>query len=151
MADVPSPECGAPCPGADRLAAFLHEELSAAQLRAIESHVSLCAACGEVLHRLDAASDEPMREMFAGLVAGTLDDSDFERMMRAAERAFAPRASAKEEPPPPERVGQYQLFERLGRGGMGVVFRAQHLRLKKWVAVKLLPPGRVGAQAVARF
>jgi serine/threonine protein kinase len=50
------------------------------------------------------------------------------------------------------RLGQYQLFERIGRGGMGVVHRAVHTRLQKQVAIKILSGGRWSdASLVQRF
>ena len=42
---------------------------------------------------------------------------------------------------PPERtLGSYRLLERIGKGGMGEVYRAQHLKLGREAAVKVLPP-----------
>ncbi|MCC7073939.1 MAG: serine/threonine protein kinase [Deltaproteobacteria bacterium] len=49
-------------------------------------------------------------------------------------------------------VGGYRLVDRLGKGGMGVVYRAEHQRLGKKVAIKMLRPDLVADRAlVQRF
>src|SRR5215218_8218709 len=37
-------------------------------------------------------------------------------------------------------VAGYRIEERIGRGGMGVVYRAEHLNLRRRAAIKLIAP-----------
>lgn len=52
---------------------------------------------------------------------------------------------------PSALIGRYQLFERLGQGGMGVVYRAYDPAARRWVAIKLIHPGLDPQQFLARF
>ncbi len=38
-------------------------------------------------------------------------------------------------------LGNYRVLDRLGAGGMGVVFRAEHIKMRKQVAIKVLSMG----------
>jgi len=50
------------------------------------------------------------------------------------------------------QLGQYTLRKKIGEdGGMGAVFLADHVLMKRPTAVKLLPPEKAGRSAVARF
>ena len=49
------------------------------------------------------------------------------------------------------RLGQYTLLEKIGEGGMGVVYRAEHEMLRRPTAIKLLPPASAGLEGLKRF
>jgi serine/threonine-protein kinase len=49
-------------------------------------------------------------------------------------------------------VGNYTVLDKLGKGGMGAVYKAQHKRMKRIVALKMLPSSATkSSDSVKRF
>lgn len=82
-------------------------------------------------------------------VAEALPTAWADRLARAAllATAAAPRPRA----PVHDRVGRYRLLEPIGRGGMGVVWRAAQAETGRHVALKLMRPELLSRRALDRF
>jgi eukaryotic-like serine/threonine-protein kinase len=66
--------------------------------------------------------------------------------------AGPPLAADEPGPAPGDRLGPYEIVGRLGKGGMGEVYRARDPRLGRELAIKVLAPGRSrDRDARARF
>src|SRR5262249_51794806 len=54
--------------------------------------------------------------------------------------------------PPGSRIGAYELVEVIGAGGMGIVYRARDAKLRRDVALKVLPEAvALDPDRIARF
>jgi serine/threonine protein kinase len=114
------------------------------------------AACdvvyGEYLLREqlgESPSPDEYRHRFPDL-AGALDRQlDLHHALAEPSRSGAPSTSGAQPPPidEPPTIPGYEIFEEIGRGGMGVVYRARQLSLDRDVALKVLRvrPGRDAA------
>ena len=47
-----------------------------------------------------------------------------------------------------QTISHYLILEKLGEGSMGIVFRADHTRLRRYIALKLLSDAYSGARNV---
>ena len=137
-----SPECPPP----SEWEALWAGQLTAERLREIEYHLDECAACAE---RVVAFTPPPLMREAARETASHIDTPDiwYLRMRTSLldESTGSPTIDLVEgESPnttgtqPPSTIGDYELIERIGRGGMGVVFRARQIKLDRIVAVKTL-------------
>lgn len=62
------------------------------------------------------------------------------------------RENSSQSGTPGSNLGGYEIVGELGRGGMGIVYRARHRRLKRFVAIKMIQPDRrPSTRELARF
>jgi formylglycine-generating enzyme required for sulfatase activity len=135
------------CPDRDALEAYLLGKIDDG---AIDAHLNECADCQAALDTLDAAVNGP----FACLRQAAPTSADWQppyQLIARAEGLFEATVDLDDIETKgrrlPFQVGDYLLLELVAQSGMGQVYKAQHVHLKKTVAVKLIAPWLVRSSA----
>ncbi|MCS6849770.1 MAG: serine/threonine protein kinase [Gemmataceae bacterium] len=146
------------CPTHGLLSDYVLGRLDDDHFALFSQHIESCSNCQETVAAMDCLEDSFVRRLKRDCHGSQVAMSpELERWLEAAEaindlvgRQSRNGNQAAEELP--RLLGQYLLVERLGNGGMGVVYKAQHMKLKCWVALKILAPGlSLDSRSLARF
>ena len=70
-----------------------------------------------------------LRELIAKLEAGDAEEID-----------LLSESTSDSSSKTPQVIGDFRIIKEIGKGGMGTVYEAEQISLKRKVALKLLPP-----------
>ena len=130
--------CSVGCLHDTQARAFVEGELNAAGRGEVERHLADCATCRATVAALGPAHDPTLATVPPSVgtdetLAATPGTDP--TVLAGARR---PPPSTDTDWPPGTHIGRYVVLARIGRGGMGTVFRAEDVELGRPVALKRL-------------
>jgi hypothetical protein len=128
-------------PSLDELRAFDQGRLGSAEWSAVERHLVGCPVCSR---RIEEIPEERLADL--------LRDYDAADTPQSSGTAAPPAVPPGDAPAELARHPRYRLLGVLGAGGHGKVFKAEHLLMRREVALKIIHPHLLAeGTAVERF
>jgi serine/threonine-protein kinase len=149
------------CPSHDAIVAYVLGQLSLDQVELVGNHIAVCARCEASLKAVPEMEDTfvanlrhvlegaPPLEIEAPFTASSTGPSVGAHAAITQIDLRDPRVEGRQLP---AQFGPYLLLEKLGEGGMAVVFKARQVRPNRLVAIKIPRCAPVpGTEAYQRF
>ncbi len=136
------------CISSKKCARLLEGVLSEQEAELIARHVDSCEECQSKMEvqsapAFDTSLTPAQRKAWSAALARRGTNNAIDSVVNNSTDSFAHLATAqlrKPEPPsmPLPSIPGYEVYESLAVGGMGIVYRARHVRLQRDVAIKVL-------------
>jgi hypothetical protein len=148
------------CPNRQVLLDYHTGKLREAVAKGVIAHINSCSTCQTTLKTFGDSADSLVARLRRAKPEDPYAREPQRQQMLDRVRAVAETIVLRETPPghvATEPValgslGDYELLQKLGEGGMGAVYKARHTRLDKLVALKVLPADTMrDPDMVARF
>jgi serine/threonine protein kinase len=138
------------CPDREQLAGYVRGTLPEESFEAVAEHVESCPNCEATVLDLESHPDRVIEQLRTAPPADPfLEEPGCREVMARTKQlgqaaGLAAAAGSREERPALGMIRVYRLLEKLGDGGMGTVYKAQHTELDKVVALKVISQAAVG-------